>query len=315
MIPKIGINMLRSKGYIVDVYQKDGIPSQKKLIHLIHKNKYDAVLCLLTDVIDETFLTKTPSVKIYSNYATGFNNIDIKKAKETGVVVTNAPADMSSEAVAEHTIALIFGLLARITEADRFVRAGKYKGWAPMNFIGDNISGKTLGLVGAGRIGERVAFYAKALGLKIIYTDIRKSEHLEKDYGAIYQESLDKLLKDADIVSLHVPLLDSTHHLINESKLALMKPTALLVNTSRGPIIDEKALVYALKNNIIGGAALDVFEYEPHLAKGLTKLNNVILTPHIASASVEARNQMAELAAQNIIDFFEGKKLKNIVNP
>ncbi len=313
-IPDVGVNMLQEKGYEVDIYPKDKIIPQKELVSILKKGNYDAVLCLLTDKITELVFNASPSAKIYVNYATGFDNIDIVGAKKRGITIANAPANLSSEAVAEHTIALMLALAARIVEADESVRRNKYKGWAPMNFIGTDIFGKTLGLIGAGRIGERVAYYSKGLGMKIIYTDVVRNDRIEKEHGAIYYNSPEEILKEADIVSLHVPLLDSTRHLINEEKLKMMKPTSFLINTSRGPVVDEYALEKALKNRIISGAALDVFEFEPKTVPGLVKLQNVILTPHIASASVEARNQMAEISAQAIIDFFEGKQPKTVIN-
>lgn len=313
-IPDAGIQMLNEKGYEVDINSKDSILSQKQLISFLKRKPYDAVLSLLTDYITTEVFDAVPSVKLYANYATGFDNIDIAEAKKRGITVTNAPADLSVEAVAEHTIALMLALAARIVEADEFVRRGKYKGWSPMNFIGTTIFGKTLGLIGVGRIGSRVAHYAKGLGMKIIYTDVVRNEQIEKELNATYYTSPEELLPHADVVSLHVPLLDSTRHLINEDRLRTMKPTALIINTSRGPVIDEQALEQALATKIITSAALDVFEFEPKTAPGLVKLQNVILTPHIGSASSEARNQMAEIAAQNIIDFFEGRIPKNIVN-
>lgn len=182
-----------------------------------------------------------------------------------------------------------------------------------MGFIGLDVLGKTLGIVGVGRIGNKVAHYAKGLGLKVIYTDVARNENLETEAGAVYFDSLEKLLSEADIVSLHVPLLDSTRHLLNAERLKLMKPTSLVVNTSRGPIIDEAALESALKNKVIAGAALDVFEFEPKISEEFTKLPNTVLTPHIASASVSARNQMAEMAADNIIDFLEGREPRNLI--
>jgi len=314
-IPEVGIKMLRDKGYEVDVYPKDKVLPKKKLIHILKKGGYDGVISLLTDKIDVSVFEAAPSVKIYSNYATGFDNIDITEAKKRVIVVANAPADLASEAVAEHTIALMLALAARVVEADEFVRRGHYEGWAPMNFIGTDILGKTLGLIGAGRIGEKVAKYGKALGMKILYTDVVKNDCVEKDCGANYCASVEEVLKQSDIVSIHVPLLDSTKHLMNDERFSIMKPTAFLVNTSRGSIIEEKALENALRKNIIAGAALDVFEFEPKISSGLLQSQKIILTPHIASASIEARNQMAELAAQNIIDFFEGVEVKHIVNP
>ncbi len=294
MIPDVGIRMLRDKGYSVDINPKDAIPTQKQLISFLKKKQYDAVLTSLTDCIDGKVFDAAPSVRLYANYASGYDNVDLAEAKKRGIIATNAPASQSSEAVAEHTAALIFALATRTVEADRFVRKGKYKGWRPMNFIGMSLQGKTLGLVGAGRIGERVAFYCRALGMDIVYTDMVRNQKIEKGQGATYRAS--------------------TRHLINANTLRLMKPTSFLVNTSRGPVIDEKALEQALKAKVIAGAALDVFEFEPKIAPGLAKLDNIILTPHIASASVEARNEMAEIAARNIIDFLEGRKPTNSLN-
>lgn len=314
-IPELGIKMLKDKGYEVDVNTRGSIPSQKNIIHFLKKKRYDAVLTLLTDKIDAKVFEAAPSVKLYANYAIGFDNIDITEAKKRGITVTNAPGDVTSEAVAEHTIAMILALAARIVESDEFVRRGKYKGWSPIHFIGTDVLGKTIGLIGAGRIGKKVAEYSKGLGMKVIYTDVKRNEDMEKGGGIEYRASAEEVLKESDIVSLHVPLLDSTHHLINETRLRLMKPTAFLINTSRGPIVHEEALENALREKVIAAAALDVFEFEPRISPRLRKLQNVILTPHIASASVNARNQMAEIAAQNIIDFLEGGKPKNIVNP
>jgi lactate dehydrogenase-like 2-hydroxyacid dehydrogenase len=212
-------------------------------------------------------------------------------------------------------MALILGLTTRMVEADDFVRAGKYQGWSPMNFVGTDLEKKTLGLIGAGKIGERVAHHsARGFDMSVIYYDVARNEKIEKEYGAQYYSNLEEVLKLADIVSLHVPLLDSTHHLINETRLKLMKPTAFLINTSRGPVVDENALVQALKSETIRGAGLDVFEFEPRLAEGLAQLPNVILTPHIASARESARNEMAKIVAENVISFLETGKAVNKVN-
>jgi len=313
-IPEVGISMLREKGYIVDVREKSSVPSSKELIKALKNKPYDAVVTLLTDKVDALLFDVAPTAKIFANYATGFDNIDLEVAKQKGITITNAPAVSTSEAVAEHTFALMLSLAARIVEADEFVRNGKYAGWDPMNFIGTDILGKTLGLIGAGRIGAKVAHYASGFGLKVMYTDVKRNEQIEKESGAVYYPTPEEILKQADIVSLHVPLMDATRHLINKERLAMMKKTAFLVNTSRGPIVDEVALVEALQNKTIAGAGLDVFEFEPKLSKGLVKLDNVILTPHIASASDTARNEMSTLVAQNIIDFFEGKVPANKVN-
>lgn len=309
----MGIKILKDKGYEVDVNPQDKMLDQKQLISYLKKKSYDVVLTLLTDKIDRKVFQAAPTVRMFANYATGFDNIDITEAKKLGITVTNAPAISTSEAVAEHTIAMILAMFTRINEGDRFIRKGKYKGWSAMNLIGSNFAGKTLGLIGAGRIGEKVAFYAKNLGMKIVYTDMKPSDQINKEYNATFFPTPEEVLRYADVVSLHVPLLESTRHLINETRLKLMKPTSFLVNTSRGPVVDEKALEKALKNKVIAGAALDVFEFEPKVVSGLLKLNNTILTPHIASASMEARIEMVQVATGNIIDFLEGRTPKNIL--
>ena len=308
------MSILKDHDFEVVVNPLDRMLNQEEIIDFLSKKEYDGVISLLTDTIDKNIFEKAKSVKIFANYATGFDNVNLEDAKAYGVTITNAPAPLSALAVAQHTIGVLLALSSRIVEADHFVRSGKYVGWEPMHFLGTDFLGKTLGLVGAGRIGEQVAFYAKGLGLKIIYTDISQNEKLEKEYGAVYSQNLDEVLTQADFVSLHVPLLPSTKHLINKEKLSLMKPTSFLINTSRGPVVDENALRDALKDKVIAGAALDVFEFEPKLVEGLVDLPNIILTPHIASANLDAREQMAQIVAQDVVDFFEGKVPKNIVN-
>ncbi|MFA6297339.1 MAG: D-glycerate dehydrogenase [Candidatus Paceibacterota bacterium] len=313
-IPEVGIKMLEDKGYRVDVYPKDRVPSKRELIKYLKKYPYDAVLCLLTDNIDAKVFDAVPSAKLFSTYTVGFNNIDAVEAKKRGITITNTSGS-SRINVAEHAIALMLGLTTRMVEGDRFTRKGKYKGWTPMAFIGEDLTGSTIGLVGTGLIGSEVArILSRGFNSKIIYHDLNQNTQIENDCGAVRCTSLDELLKQADIVSLHVPLLPSTHHLISKEKLELMKKTALLINTSRGPVIDEKALVVALKNKVITGAGLDVYEFEPNLAPGLAKLENVIITPHIASARESARIEMATISADNIIDFFEGRVPRNKVN-
>jgi glyoxylate reductase len=313
-IPEIGIKMLQEKGYDVEVNPHEEIPTQEQIIKVLKSKPFDAVLSLLTDKIDAKVYDAAPSVKIYSNYATGFNNIDIEEAKKRGIIITNSPGNYA-HTIAEQTVALILGLTTRTVEADKFVREGKYHGWEPMKFIGTDLTGKTIGIIGVGHIGEKVAkmLYA-GFDCKILYYDVVRNEHIEKEYGAQYFSNVDDVLKQADIITLHVPLLDSTRHLINETRLKMMKKTAFLINTARGAVVDEMSLVKALQEGTIAGAGLDVFEFEPKLSSGLTDLPNVILTPHIASARESARNEMARVAAENIIDFFEGRTPKNVVN-
>lgn len=312
-IPGPAITMLREKGYEIDISGKSEPLTQKDLIKFLKKKPYDAVLTLLTDIVDAKVFDAVPTAKIFANYAMGFNNFNLKDAKERGVVVTNTPGDFGY-CIAEHAMALILGLTTRIVEANDYVRKGKYKGWSPTNFIGTDLKGSTLGIIGTGHIGERLAYQAaKGFEMKVVYYDIRRNENLEKQGIASFIPSIEEVLKQSDIVSLQVPLLDSTFHLINEERLKIMKKTAILINTSRGPVIDEVALVKALQNGVIAGAGLDVFEFEPKITKGLTKLSNVILTPHIASARESARNEMSKMAAENIIGFLEIGKAKNPV--
>ncbi len=308
-----GIKMLTDKGYNVDISPKDRPLEKKELIKFLKKKNYDAVLTLLTDIIDAEVMDGAPTVKIYANYAIGFNNINLEEAKKRGIYVTNTPGG-GADRVSEHTWALILAMTCRIVEGDNMMRRGKWKGWDPMNLNGIKINGKTLGIIGTGKIGAEVALKGKkAFDMNIAYYDIARNESLEKELGAVFYNSPDEVLKIADIVSLHVPLLDSTKHLINADRLRMMKKTAYLVNTSRGPVVDENALVIALRDGIIRGAGIDVYEFEPKTAKGLTKLPNVVMTPHIASASDDARYDMASISTSNIIDYLEGRVPRNNV--
>ncbi len=309
-IPENGIAALRDAGHEVVVSSKDGVLTKQELVTALRADSYDAVLCLLTDTIDAEVCDAVPSAKIFANYAVGFNNIDVEEAKRRSVIVTNTPGALT-DAVAEHTMALLLALVTRTVEGDRFIRAGKFEGWGPLLLLGEGISGKTLGLVGAGRIGARVAEMAhNGFGMRIVYQDIAPNPKLEA-IDAVYVSGLTELLAQSDVVSIHVPLLPSTRHLLNSETLGYMKSSAYLINTSRGPVIDENALVEVLKNKLIAGAALDVFENEPALASGLETLENVVLTPHIASATLGVREQMAAIAARNIIAVLGGKSPEN----
>jgi D-3-phosphoglycerate dehydrogenase len=313
-IPESGLNLLRAEeGFDVTVFPKDRVISRKEL--LAGARGADAILSLLTEKIDgEVIDTAGPQLKVVANMAVGYDNIDLTACAAKNVVVANTPGVLT-DAVAEHTFALMTAICRRIPESDRFTRAGKYKAWEPMLMLGMELKGKTLGIIGLGRIGAGVAERAsRGMGMKVMYNDVRKSEEFEKAFGAEYA-ALDDLLAKADVITIHVPLLPATRHLIDGRRLSLMKKTAYLINTSRGPIIDEQALVEALKKGTIAGAALDVFENEPKLAPGLAKLENVVLTPHTASATIEARSAMSSLAAQAIIDVLRGRTPKNVVQP
>lgn len=312
-IPESGIHMLKDAGHEVTVSSLDRALHKDELIAELSRKEYDAVLCLLTDTIDEEVFEVAPKAKIFANYAVGYNNIDLEEAKRRGVIVTNTPGVLS-ETVAEYTFALILSVLHRIPEADRFTRKGAFEGWAPELLLGNNLRGKTLGIVGTGRIGSEVVRLSKAFGAEVIYTDLKRNEVLEKETGAVFVQEVDDVFKKADIVSLHVPLLESTRHLADRDRLALMKKGSYLINTSRGAVVDEKALVAALKEGRIRAAGLDVFEHEPKLSAGLIEFPETVLTPHIASATEGVRGQMAELAAQSIIDTLAGKKPKHVVS-
>ncbi len=309
-IPEAGIKLLK-KHFQVRVYPKDEVISKKELLQGV--KWCDALLCLLTDKIDKSVLKANPKLKVVSNYAVGYNNIDVKTASTLKIPVTNTPGVLT-DAVAEHTMALLMAIARRIPESDKFVRAGRYKSWKPMLLLGAQLKGKTLGIVGLGRIGAGLAERAhQGMGINVLYHDIKRNLKFEKKYQAKFS-NLNTLLKKSDFISLHVPLLPTTKHLIGKKQLSLMKKTAYLINTSRGPVIDEKALVSALRKKRIAGAALDVYENEPKLTKGLNKLSNVVLTPHTASATMEARTAMSQIAAQNIIAVLQGKKAKFTVN-
>lgn len=310
-IPEEGPKLLREQGYDVVIAPQDAVISREALIKGVRG--VDALLSLLTDKIDaEVMYVAGPQLKIIANYAVGFDNIDIAEAKKRGIMVSNTP-EVLSETVAEHTFSLMLAVAHRIPESDRFIRAGKFRGWEPMLLLGRDLSKKTLGIVGLGRIGALVAKHAvKGFDMRVIYYDIKPNPNFEKEYGARFVD-LEMLLKEADFVTIHVPLLPATRHLISQDQFAMMKKTAYLINTSRGPIVDEVALVEALKNGEIAGAALDVYEDEPGLSPGLAELENVVLTPHTASATIETRSRMADLAAENIIAALSGGEPPTLV--
>lgn len=314
-IPESGIEKLKEAGHEVIVSEKDGVLTREELLGALAHNNPDAVLSLLTDTIDAEIYDAAPNAKIFANYAVGYNNIDVQAAKERGVTITNTPGVLT-DSVAEYAMSMICTVSKRIAEGDRFTRAGKYDGWGPLLLLGNDLKGKTLGILGAGRIGTRVAEIAhKGFGMNVVYYDIKENEYIEKDANATFYGTPEEVLAIADVVSVHVPLLDSTRHLINAERLAIMKKSAVLVNTSRGPVIDEEALVEALRKKTIRRAALDVFEDEPALAPGLTELENVLLTPHTASATEETRGAMSDIAAQNIIAALAGETPPNVVEP
>ncbi len=296
----------------VELNPYDRVMTKDELIEGIRDK--EGILCLLTDTITAEVMDAAVHLKVISNYAVGFDNVDVKAATGRGIVVTNTPGVLT-ETSADLTWALLMATARRIVEADAFMRNGKYTGWGPMMLLGGDVYGKTLGLVGMGRIGCAVARRAAGFNMRVLYYDVnRLSEDEEKALNLEYS-GFDELLKEADFVSLHVPLLPSTRHLVGARELSLMKPTSYLINTSRGPVVDEKALVEALRSGKIAGAGLDVYENEPEMAPGLPELENVVLLPHIASASVETRTKMGIMAAQNLIAGLRGELPPNCVTP
>lgn len=311
-IPGKALDMLTTEGFEVHIGSEGGPLSKQELIQKLKENSYDAVLSLLTNKIDSEIFDAAPSIKIYANYAVGFDNIDIVEAKKRGIVVTNTPTPLVSEAVAEHTLALLFSLMMRITEGDSYVRKGSYKAWDPNLLIHPDMQGKVVGIVGAGHIGATVGrVLHHGFNCDVVYYDVKRNQYIEEDCKASYKESLEDLLKISDIVTLHVPLLPQTKHIMNSKTLMLMKRDAYLINTARGGVIDEKALAEVLSKGHLGGVALDVFEDEPHVFEGLLSFSNVLLTPHVASATVRVRDEMSRIAASNIIAVLKGEKAPN----
>jgi glyoxylate reductase len=276
----------------------------------------DAVLTLLPDRVDGAFLDAAgPQLRCVANVAVGYDNVDVDAATERGVVVTNTPGVLTN-ATADLAIALILNVTRRLGEGERTVRRGERWSWDMFFLLGASIEGKTLGIVGLGAIGRATARRARAFGMEIVYAGRRRApEAVEAELGGAQHLELDELLARADVVSIHAPLTPATHHLIDAARLQLMRPEAYLVNTARGPIVDEPALVEALRRGAIAGAALDVFEHEPDVHPGLLELDNVVLLPHLGSATVETRTAMAVLAARNALAVLGGKAPPTPVNP
>jgi glyoxylate reductase len=275
----------------------------------------DGLLCLLSETIDTGVFDAGTSLRIVANYATGFDNIDLDEADRRGIAVTNTP-DVLTETTADLTWALIMAVARRVPEGDRFVRRGKFRSWEPELMLGRDVHDKTLGIIGMGRIGQAVARRAQGFSMPVLYVDTRHLTFDEEEHVSARRVDLDTVVRQSDFLSLHLPLTSSTYHIIDESQLRKMKTHAFLINTGRGPLVDENALVRALKDSWIAGAGLDVFEDEPELAEGLAELPNVVLTPHIGSASYSTRVRMGMMAYKNLRSFLvEGKMPPNLVNP
>lgn len=302
-IPLPGIELLINKGFEVSVYKKDNPIPRKELLNQV--KDCDALIPLLSDKIDKEVIDNMKSCKIIANYAVGFNNIDIDYAKSKGIIITNTP-DVLTDSTADMAVALVLACARRLPESEKLVRDKKFFGWKPKLLLGMELRNKYFGILGAGRIGTEVAKRANAFGCKIIYYSNSKNNFLENELNA-KKLSLNSIIKKSDILSLHLPLNTKTYHLLNKKNLILLKSSAILINTARGEIVDEKIFISMFKDKKIFAAGLDVYEGEPNIKKEFYKLDNVILLPHIGSATVEARNNMSLLAARNIIEVLSGR--------
>jgi len=311
--PGTALELLQNSGNEVHVSPFDRPLTPGELLE--HATGVDGLLSFLTDKIDGDVLDALgPQLKVVSNYAVGFDNIDIKAATERHILVANTPCDEVNEAVAEHTCALLFSLARRVVEADEATKRGAYHGWEPGIFLGTGLKGKTIGIIGMGRIGEMVARRAKGFDMNVLYNKRTPDPKVESELGVHFSD-VDTLLSQSDFVSLHAPLTDETRHLMNHDRFSKMKQGSYLINTARGPIVDEYALVEHLRNGKLSGAGLDVFDAEPNVNPELIGMENVILTPHIASATYEAREKMGQLAVHAILGSLTGETPPNLVNP
>ncbi|MDA4112945.1 MAG: D-glycerate dehydrogenase [Thaumarchaeota archaeon] len=295
------------------IHAADGPPSREELLREVAG--VDGLLCMLTERIDGELLDAGKNLKIVSSMSVGYDHVDLEAATKRGVLVTNTPGVLT-EATADTTLGLILAVARRIVEGDRYLRDGSWRlKWSPMMMVGRDVHGKTLGIYGMGRIGNSVARRATGFGMRIIYHNRSRDEESEKENGAEYR-SKEELLRESDFLSVHVPLNAETRNSIGAKELAMMKPTAFLINTSRGGVVEERALVEALKAGTIAGAGLDVFEKEPiEVDNPLIGMKNVVLTPHIGSGSVESRTAMAVLAAENLAAGLKGERPPNLLNP
>lgn len=313
MIPEAGIELLRET-CDVEVNPEDRPLTRTELLQ--NARGRQGVIGLLTDQIDAAFFDAAAEIKGYANYAVGFDNIDIREATRRRVPVSNTP-DVLTDATAEMAWALLFAVARRVVESDQVMRSGAWSGWGPLQFIGGDVTGKTLGILGAGRIGTAMALMSKGFRMKVLYTDSsaeKTNPALEKELGA-RRVGFEELLGESDFISIHVPLRPETRHLFDATAFKKMKRTAYLINTARGPVINEADLVAALKDKEIAGAALDVYEFEPKMSKGLAVLHNVVTAAHTGSATVSARKNMAILAARNLLSMLSGKRPPTCLNP
>lgn len=300
-----------ARDHEVKTYDEDRPMERSRLLEWIAGT--EGLLCTITDRIDAEALDRAPGLKMIANNGVGFDHIELDAANRRGIAVSNTPAVLT-DATADLTFALILATARRIVEGDRLTRRGDFKFWAPLHFLGRQATGKTLGIVGLGRIGRAVAKRAAGFDMRVLYYSRTRLEPSQEEELNVAFAPLDALLRDADFVSLHAPLTPQTRHLIGARELRLMKPTACLINTARGPVVDEQALVEALRDGVILAAGLDVYENEPALAPGLAELDNAIILPHMGSATIETRTRMALMAAENLLAGLRGEKPPNCLN-
>ncbi|MBW1898148.1 MAG: D-glycerate dehydrogenase [Deltaproteobacteria bacterium] len=308
-IPEIGIDLLKEK-FEVKIFFENRRVDKTLLIREIED--CNAMISLLSDKIDEEVLDAAGNLKIVANYAVGYNNIDIQAAKSRKIMVTNTPGVLTN-ATGEIAFALLITLTRKIIEADRFTRRGKFIGWDPLLYLGDELNAKTIGIIGMGRIGRDMALKCRAFGMNVIYYNRKPvDKNIEKELQAAYV-NFEELLENSDVISVHTPLADETFHMLEEKAFGRMKKGVYIINTSRGEVIDEKVLVHELKSGKVKGAGFDVYEFEPEITRDLLTMNNVVLLPHIGSATIETRNKMSEMAAENVIAALEGRRPENLV--
>lgn len=310
VLPDEGMEIL-DKIAELDVWEEDRPMPRKAILERI-KGK-DGILSLLGDRIDREVIDHGTTLKVIGNYAVGIDNIDVDHATRKGIAVINTPGVLT-DATADLAFSLLLACARRIAEGDRFIRSGKFISWGPKLMLGKDVKGATLGVVGAGKIGEAVLKRGEGFGMKLIYHSRSRKRDLESMLGVDFCD-LHTLLKESDFISLNCPLTDETYHMISKRELELMKNDAYLINTSRGPVVDEKALYQALLNGTIGGAGLDVFEEEPKVYPPLMELDNVTMVPHVGSSTVLTRRKMAFMVIDGMIEVLTGKMPENIVNP
>lgn len=311
MIPQQNIDALRAV-HDVEVSPHDRALTREELLQAVKGR--DAVITLLTDTVDAAVLDAAgPQCRIFANYAVGYNNFDTAAATARKIVMTNTPGVLDN-ATATHAWALLLATARRVSESERYVREGRWQGWAPMVFLGQDLENKTLGVAGLGRIGSKFARKAKAFDMRVIYTDAQPSPALEAELNAKFVDK-ETLLRESDVLSLHLPLVPQTQHYLGAQEFAKMKRTAILINAARGPLVDEKALASALRDKVIWGAGLDVFENEPQVEPALLALDNVVIVPHIASATIETRIAMGDIAVGNVLSVLKGEAPQTCINP